>query len=482
MTQAAARSRPAPSDPALMTLAQAAQAIRARQLSSVEATQAALARIARWQPRLNCFIALDAEGALTQAAALDADLARGHIRGALHGVPLAHKDMFYRTGRISTCGSEIRRHWRASTTATVLARLDGGGAVDLGTLNMSEFAAGPTGHNEHFGHCRNPHNPAHVTGGSSSGSGAAVAARLVYGALGSDTGGSIRLPAAANGVIGLKPTYGRVSRYGAMPRAWSLDHVGTLTRTAEDCALMMAAIAGHDPNDGAISHEPVPDFAAGLKDGIKGLRVGVVADAHDAPVDPEVRGALAASLDVLRALGAQTVPVRLSHLKQWYDFAEIIAKCEGATVHARWLRERPQDYSGHVRTRIEAGLVLPATRYLEALSQRGRHLAEFLAKVMAPVDVIHCPAIPIPIPTIAETDLEGTGEAVLALVGRITQFTRPFNFLGLPVISVPCGFTRNGLPVAFQVAAKPFAEPLLLRVAHSYQMATEFHERVPEFA
>jgi aspartyl-tRNA(Asn)/glutamyl-tRNA(Gln) amidotransferase subunit A len=480
MSVAEVRSRSAPADPALMSLAQAAQAIRARRLSSVEATRAALARIERWQPRLNCFIALDADGALKQAAALDAELARGRIRGALHGVPLAHKDMFYRAGRISTCGSEIRRHWRATATATVLERLDAAGAVDLGTLNMSEFAAGPTGHNEHFGHCRNPFNPAHVTGGSSSGSGAAVAARLVYGALGSDTGGSIRLPAAANGVVGLKPTYGRVSRHGALARAWSLDHVGPLTRTAEDSALMMAAIAGHDPNDGAISHEPVPDFSAGLADGIKGLRVGVVDDADGAPVDDEVRGALAASLDVLRSLGAQTVPVRLTHLKLWYDFAETIAKCEGASVHARWLRERPQDYSAHVRTRIEAGLVLPATRYLEALAQRGRHLAEFLDTAMAGVDVLHCPAIPIPVPTIAETDLEGTGEAVLALVGRITTFTRPFNFLGLPVISVPCGFTRNGLPVAFQVAAKPFAEPLLLRVAASYQAATDFHERVPE--
>jgi aspartyl-tRNA(Asn)/glutamyl-tRNA(Gln) amidotransferase subunit A len=479
MSMAQVHSRPTPADPTLMSLAEAAAAIRARELSSVEATRAALARIERWQPRINCFIGLDAEGALKQAAALDAELARGHVRGALHGVPLAHKDMFYRAGRISTCGSEIRRHWRAGTTATVLERLDAAGAVDLGALNMAEFAAGPTGHNEHFGHCRNPFNPAHLTGGSSSGSGAAVAARLVYGALGSDTGGSIRLPAAANGVIGLKPTYGRVSRYGAMARAWSLDHVGPLTRTAEDCALMLQAIAGYDPRDGAISHEPVPDFAAGLDDGIKGLRIGV-AEADDAPVDAEVRAAVDKSLDVLSSLGAQTVPVRLSHFKEWYAFADTISKCEGATIHARWLRERPQDYSGHVRTRLEAGLVLPATRYLEALSARGRHLAEFLQTVMAGIDVLHCPAIPMPIPTIAETDVEGTGEAVLDLVGRITHYTRPFNFLGVPTISVPCGFTGNGLPVAFQVAARPFAEALVLRVAASYQAATDFHERVPE--
>jgi aspartyl-tRNA(Asn)/glutamyl-tRNA(Gln) amidotransferase subunit A len=243
---------------------------------------------------------------------------------------------------------------------------------------------------------------------------------------------------------------------------------------------MMNAIAGHDPNDGAISHEPVPDFAAGLGDGIKGLRVGVVIEADDAPVDEEVRAAVEASLAVLRSLGAETVPVRLAHLTEWYSFADTISKCEGASIHAPWLRERPQDYSGHVRTRLEAGLVLPATRYLEALSARGRHLAAFLDSVMSKIDVLHCPAIPIPIPTIAETDVEGTGEAVLALVGRITQYTRPFNFLGIPTISVPCGFTGNGLPVAFQVAAKPFAEPLVLRVAHAYQSATDYHERVPE--
>jgi aspartyl-tRNA(Asn)/glutamyl-tRNA(Gln) amidotransferase subunit A len=388
--------------------------------------------------------------------------------------------MFYRAGRVSNCGSKIRKGWVASQTAAVLERLDAAGAADIGTLNMAEFAYGPTGHNEHWGDCCNPWQPECITGGSSSGSGAAVAARLVFAALGSDTGGSIRLPAAACGVIGLKPTYGRVSRYGAMARAWSLDHIGPLTRTAEDCALMMAVIAGYDVNDGAISHEPVPDFTAGLNDSIKGLRVGVVMETDDAPVDPEVRAAMEASLEVLRSLGAEAVPVRLAHLKEWYSFADTISKCEGAAIHAAWLRERPQDYSNHVRTRLEAGLVLPATRYIEALAARGRHLAEFLATVMADIDVLHCPAIPVPIPTIVETDVDGTGEAVLALVGRITQYTRPFNFLGIPTISVPCGFTGNGLPVAFQIAAKPFADALVLRVAHAYQSATDYHERIPE--
>ena len=466
-------------DTALLGVADLAAAIRTKQISALEATRAALARSEHGQRRLNCFIAIEAQPALARAAELDRALAAGRVAGPLHGVPLAHKDMFYREGRISTGGSLIRRDWRADRTATVLERLDAAGAIDLGRLNMAEFAAGPTGHNKHYGDCRNPWNPAHMPGGSSSGSGAAVAARLVPAALGSDTGGSIRLPAAACGVLGLKPTYGRVSRYGAMPRSWSLDHVGPLARTAKDCALLLGAIAGHDPKDGASSHEPVADFGAALGKGIKGLRIGVVTEADGAPVDPEVRALLDRSVEVLRSLGAETVPLRLDRLTLWFRFAETVIKSEAATMHGKWLRERPQDYSDHVRARIEAGLVLPATRYLEALSQRGPELARFLETTMAGIDVLHCPAIPMPIPTLAETDVEGTGEAVLALVARITQFTRPFNFLGLPALSIPCGFSRNGLPVAFQAVGKPYAEAMLLGVADAYQGATEWHKRVP---
>jgi aspartyl-tRNA(Asn)/glutamyl-tRNA(Gln) amidotransferase subunit A len=242
----------------------------------------------------------------------------------------------------------------------------------------------------------------------------------------------------------------------------------------------MQVIAGYDANDGASSHEPVPDFLDQIDRGIEGLRVGVVSAAEGAPVDPEVRRALDASIEVLHALGAVPVPVRLENLKLWFNLAETIAKCEGATIHRKWLSERPHDYSDHVRTRIEAGLAIPATRYIEALSQRGPQLKTFLDAVMGSIDVLHCPAIPVPVPTIVETDLEGTGEAVLALVGRITSYTRPFNFLGVPALSVPCGFTENGLPVAFQVVGRPFAEALLLRVAASYQAATDVHLRVPE--
>ena len=247
-------------DLALLDLSEAAERVAAGAISSVALTEACLARAEAWQASRNCFIRIDGEAALEAARECDRELKRGHRRGPLHGVPLAHKDMFYRAGKVSTGGSRILQDQVATTTATVLQRLDAAGAIEIGVLNMSEFAAGPTGHNIHFGHCRNAFNAAHIPGGSSSGSAVAVAARAVFGALGSDTGASIRLPAAYNGVVGLKPTYGRVSRHGAMPRSWSMDHVGPFGRTARDCALLLQVIAGHDPNDATSSAQPVPDY------------------------------------------------------------------------------------------------------------------------------------------------------------------------------------------------------------------------------
>jgi aspartyl-tRNA(Asn)/glutamyl-tRNA(Gln) amidotransferase subunit A len=466
-------------DLAAMSLAEVGAAIRDRTLSAREVTQAAIARAEQWQPHLNCFIALEADAALARAAALDDEIARGRWRGPLHGVPLAHKDMFYRAGRISTGGSPIRKDWRAPVTATVLQRLDDAGAVDLGRLNMSEFAAGPTGHNKFFGDCRNPWDRARITGGSSSGSGAAVAARIVYGALGSDTGGSIRMPASANGVLGLKPTYGLVSRHGAMARAWSLDHVGPLARTAEDCAILLAAIAGPDPADSTtVAPDSPTDYVAAVGDGIAALRIGVP-DFDAADEDAEIGAALDRACAALAALGARVVRVRLPDLASWYRIADTISKCEAATMHDRWMRERPPDYSDHIRTRIEAGRNIPAVRYIQALALRGPLLKEFLDTTLADADVLLTPAIPVPIPTLAESDVEGTGPAVLALVGRLSRFTRPFNLIGVPAISVPCGFDRRGLPMAFQAVGRPFAEAALLRLAHAYQQATDHHHRAP---
>lgn len=464
-----------------LSLTELARAIANREVSSESAVQACLDRIAQWQPSRNCFVSIDSEMALEQARSCDRHLsAGGKPQGTMYGVPLAHKDMFYRPSVGATGGTEIRRDWIAATTATVLSRLDQEGAIQLGRLSMSEFAAGPTGHNIHYGHCRNAYNRNHISGGSSSGSGVAVSARLVYGALGSDTGGSVRLPAAANGVLGLKPTYGRVSRYGAMPRSWSLDHVGVLARTAADCALMMNAIAGADKNDSTASVHAVPDYLAELSHSIKGLRIGVPSvESLGYPIEADVVKGLESSLTVLHELGAITVPVQMPDMRSVFFVAETIVKCEAATMHHEWLKNRPQDYSPQVRSRIEAGLTIPATYYLDALRLRKQLTEQFLLNTMAQVDVLHMPVMCGRVPSIAETDIDGSGDKVRALISRLTSLTRPINLFGLPSISIPCGFDPLGLPLSFQLIGFPFAENRLLNIAHAYEQVTDFHLREP---
>ncbi len=460
-------------DPTDLTLAQVAEAIAHRKLSSVEVTEASIARIRRWQPHINAFIRLDEEEALRAAAERDQEIARGRIRGPLHGVPLAHKDLFFRRGKITTAGSKLLRNYHATATATVLDRMDAAGAIDLGSLNMAEFAAGPTGHNIHFGHCRNPYDGSRVSGGSSSGSGAAVAAHLIFGALGSDTGGSIRLPASACGVVGLKPTYGRVSRYGVVPRSWSLDHVGPLARTAADCAMLLQVVAGRDPRDPTTSTRPVPNMSAALGSfSLKGLRIGVPEDFFLADLESQVAATLQASLAVLRDAGAEIRKVPLPELAQLADLAETIIKSEAAAIHRQWLASRPLDYANQVRVRIEVGFLIPATQYLDALRLRQIRLKAFVLKTMADVHLLHVPTIPFPVPTIEETDVENvSGADLLAVVRGMTTFTRPFNFLGLPAMTIPCGSCRNGLPIAFQLIGRPFDEALLLATSAAYERA-----------
>jgi aspartyl-tRNA(Asn)/glutamyl-tRNA(Gln) amidotransferase subunit A len=468
-------------DLALDDLTAIADAIAGGRTTSVAATEACLARIEAWQPRTNAFLRIYREKALAQAKAMDAELAAGNRRGPLHGVPMAHKDMYYRKGEVSTGGSAIRRDWVAPVTATVLDRLDAAGVVELGFLNMAEFAAGPTGHNVHHGHCRNPWDQDRVTGGSSSGSGASVAARMVYGALGSDTGGSIRLPAAACGVVGMKATYGRVSRAGAVARSWSLDHVGPLTRTVRDNARMLAIIAGHDPDDSTTSDKPVPDYEALLDDGVTGLRIGLALPMDGpAPLDAQIGAAVQAAADTLGRLGAKVSTVTLPDFTALYRAAEVMVKCEAAAMHRPWMEKTPELYANQVRTRMEAGFFIPATQYIDALRLRTHFVKEFLSTAMDGVDAVLLPAIPFPLPTIEETDTETKGgPAVLKMVAGFTGLTRPFNTLGIPALSVPCGFDTNGAPIGLQLVGRPFDEAMLYRIGHAYQGATDFHKRVP---
>lgn len=466
---------------ALKDLSEIAELIAAKKVSSAEATEACLARIETWQPRTNAFLRIDGERALKQARAMDAELAAGKRRSALHGVPMAHKDLYYRKGELSTAGSGIRRDWRAPFTATVLERLDAAGVVELGFLNMAEFAAGPTGHNVHFGHCQNPWDATRVTGGSSSGSGASVAARMTYGSLGSDTGGSIRLPAAACGVVGMKATYGRVSRHGAAARSWTLDHVGPLTRSVRDNARMLTAIAGADVNDSTTSERAVPDYEATMEGSVAGLRIGLALPEALTPVDPEVGAAVEAAADALDRLGAKITVAKMPDFTALYRAAEVIVKSEAASMHRPWMTKMPTAYANQVRTRQEAGFFIPATQYIDALRLRSHFLREFLETSMGDVDAVMLPGIPFPVPTIEETDTENSGgPATLAMVAGFTGLTRPFNTLGVPALSVPCGFDRNGLPIGFQLIGRAFDEALLYRIGHAYQGVTDFHRKVPQ--
>ena len=461
-----------------MTLAEAAAALRSRRVSAVELVQAQLARARAVQPAINAFIRIDEESAMAHARALDSEAARGHFRGPLHGVPMAHKDMFYRTGLVTTCGSAIRRDVRADTTATALERLDAAGAIDFGTLNMAEFAYGPTGHNVHVGAARNPWNTAHITGGSSSGSGAAVAARATFGALGSDTGGSVRLPASLCGVTGLKVSYGRVSRAGAMPLSYSMDTIGPLARTALDCALMLQVLAGADPRDPTTPAQSVPDYAARLQQPLSGLRVGVPNQFFYDDLDPVVARCIDEARKVLASLGCRIIPVDLPDMRAAEVAATHVIAAEAATLHGNWLRNRPQDYSPQVRARLMRGLAVPASRYIDALRLRGELLQRFLSEVFNQVDVLHIPSLAIPTPTLAETDVGG-GAKMDRILALLTRLQRPLNFLGLPSIALPCGETASGMPVGMQLAGRPFAEDVILHLAHAFQQVTPWHARQP---
>ena len=458
--------------------AELAAAIRSGTTSAVKAMETVLARANAVQPRLNAFLRIDAELALDAARLADRELSRGHLRGPLHGVPMAHKDMYYRKGIASSYGGKVGPTRPAASTATALERLDRAGAIQFGVLNMAECAFGPTGHNYHYGHCRNAWNPDHITGGSSSGSGTTVAARANFAALGSDTGGSIRLPATFCGTAGIKPTYGRVSRAGAMPLSFTMDTVGPLARTVEDCALILAAIAGPDERDPTADPRAVPDYMAQMGRPVAGLTIGKPRQYFYDTCDPEIVALMEASLEAFRKLGAKVVDVDLPDIDSWNAAATMIISAEAAALHGNWLRTRPQDYSAQVRARLETGLAVPAAAYIDSLRLRGAALSEFCAKVFSQVDVLHAPVVGMQTPSIAESDVGG-GPKMAALLAQITRLTRPGNFLGVPALSVQAGFLKSGLPVGMQLLGRPFDEATLFALGHAYQSASDFHMRTP---
>jgi aspartyl-tRNA(Asn)/glutamyl-tRNA(Gln) amidotransferase subunit A len=451
---------------ALTTLSciELAAAIREQGTTCSAAMEAVLERARAVQPRLNCFLRIDEDAALAAAHLADREVARGYLRGPLHGVPMAHKDMYYRRGVVSSCGSTIMLERPARATARVLEHLDAAGAIQFGVLNMAEFAMGPTGHNWHYGHCRNPWDPQRITGGSSSGSGASVAARANFAALGSDTGGSIRLPSSFCGLAGIRPTHGRVSVENILPLCPSLDTVGPLTRTVADAALMLEVIA--------------PGFTASLGKSIGGLRVGRPRQIFYEGCDPEIAAAMEASLEVFRRLGATVVDVELPDFSKLSALAATLHAAEANPFHDAWFRTRPQDYSPQVRERLEKGRPVLARDYLLALQARRPGIDAFCDAVFSKVDLVHGPVVSFQTPTIAETDIS-TGDAAAEMLGRFVRLTRPISYLGLPVVSANAGFTKAGMPIGMQLIAPPLAESAALRAAHAFQGATDWHLRAP---
>lgn len=467
-------------EPALLSVTEVAAAIASKKISSREATQSCLDRVARFQPRLNAYMAIEADAALAAADAADKELAQGKTRGPLHGVPMAHKDMYYEAGKVSTCGSKIRKDFVAATTSTAIARLQNAGTVRLGTLQMSEFAYGPTGHNAHYGAVHNPWHVDHVTGGSSSGSGSAVAARLTFAALGSDTGGSIRMPAHFCGVSGLKTTVGLVSRAGAMPLSQSLDTVGPLARTAVDCALLTQLMAGGDAADPTTRNAPAPDLVSPTKESIKGLRIGIPSAFYVDHLDSDVARVLDETAKTLASEGVTVVRVTLPDQSRLTAASQLLLAVEAAAFHKKWMIERPGDYGPQVLMRLQNGLAVPAITYLETLRWRGPALAAHLEAVSG-VDAVLAPVAPVPAPTIADSDV-GNKTGTEAVIQNLTRFTRPINYLGLPALAIPAGFSARGLPIGLQLIGRPFEEAMVLRIGAAFQRATDFHTRAPRLS
>jgi aspartyl-tRNA(Asn)/glutamyl-tRNA(Gln) amidotransferase subunit A len=446
-----------------LSCAQLAAAIRERRTTCIAAMEAVLERAHSVQPRLNCFLRIDTKSALAAAHLADREIARGYVRGPLHGVPMAHKDMYYRRGVVSTCGSKILRDTPAPGTAKVLEHLDAAGAIQFGVLNMAEFAMGPTGHNWHYGHCRNPWDPERITGGSSSGSGAAVAARAAFAALGSDTGGSVRLPAAFCGIAGVRPTHGRVSVENILPLCPSLDTVGPLIRTVRDAALMLEVIA--------------PGFVCDLEEPIAGLRIGRPRNVFYEGCDAEIAAAMEKSLDVFRRLGASVVEVDLPDFAPLSALAGVLHAAEANPFHDEWFRTRPHDYSDQVRERLERGRPTLALDYVKALQARAPAITAFCEAVFSRADLVHGPVVSFQTPTITETDIS-TGETAAQMLGRFVRLTRPISYLGLPVVVANAGFTRAGMPIGMQLIAPPLDEATALRAGYAFQQATDWHVRI----
>ena len=457
-------------DLAFASAQEVASRVRSGDLSAREVTEVSLARAQRLQPRLNCFIAVLPDHAVEQARAIDEAVAARRPVGPLAGVPIGIKDIVDVSGTTTTAGSHRRFHHEARSDATLTARLRAAGAVVIGKTSLHEFAYGVTNNNTHYGPTRNAWDPTRIPGGSSGGSAVAVSAGLCAGAVGTDTGGSIRIPASLCGIVGIKPTYGRVPVDGIVPLAWSLDHAGPLTRTVRDAALFLDVMA---------ATEGVQGFSRAL-DGpgtLSGIRIGVPRTFFWERLDDEVAALAEAALQVLQRLGGEAVECEVPYASYAGAVAAVVLSAEATAFHESRLRTHPEAYGDDVRIRLERGIFLSATEYVAALRAR-RFLRQEFTRMFETSDVLVMPATQVPASSIEE-DPETASGASLAMSVQLTRFTNPFNVTGLPALSVPCGFTQAGLPAGLQIVGPPGAEAMVLRVGDAYERAAGWAARRP---
>ena len=461
-----------------LSITQTAALIRARELSPVELTQAYLDRITALDGALGAYITVMREQALTQARRAETEIQAGNYKGPLHGIPIAVKDIIHTKNTLTSAGSRVLADNIPAEDSTIIERLDAAGAILLGKLNLSEFAIGGT-IDHPYGTPRNPWNADHTAGGSSSGSGVAVAGGLCAAALGSDTGGSIRGPSAFCGIVGLRPTYGRVTRHRVIPMCWSMDTVGPMTRSVADCAAVLSAIAGADPRDPTSSAMPVPDYAADIEDGARGLRIGLPTEMLDFDgLRAEVRQSVTRAVSVLEEHGASASEVSLPTSAHSGAVFLTTADVDAAAYHSDWLKTRGDLYDWSTRARLESAALTPASAYIRA--QRARSLiASELHAALENHDALILPSGPVPAPTIAASTGRPGGYYQGSLDMARRRYTSPAALAGMPAISIPCGFSQTGLPIGMQIIGKPFSEPILFRLARAYERATDWHGQHP---
>ena len=460
-----------------LTIAELAPMVRDRRISPVELVKLSLSRVASLAEKYPAFISVQEDASLRQAIIAETAIMSGDYLGPLHGIPIGVKDLYHTKDVVTTAGSRILTDFIPQEDATVVRLLKEAGAIVIGKTNMHPFAYGPLGINPDFGTPANPWNIERIPGGSSSGSAVALALGIVPGATGTDTAGSIRIPAALCGVVGIKPTYGLVSRHGVIPLASSLDHAGPMARSVEDCAILLQAMAGYDPRDSSSIEIAVPAYQNALRDSVKGLKAGIPRFEFFSKLQPDVRSAIDQAAETLEQIGTKIIEVDVPGDDEALSILLGILGPEASAYHKTWVAERPEDYFVPVLRQLESGMNVSAVDYIVALERR-QQFAEAYIEAFQDIDFLLAPTVPVTAPRMGERTIQVNGVDENTQ-NMLTLLNRPFNLSRMPSVSVPCGFDNDGMPIGLQIVGKPFDEKLVLRVAFAYEQATDWHDKHP---